>query len=182
VNGLPGGARLRSGRAGRSRRARLDEETIDGSERSRSGWLVSRRGPKGSGQRSQGSRWRRPASLSRPSGRETARGRARSVKAIVKRLATPRRERIEREPARKHRPARAGTAPREGKALKGGTTNASGTKQGRETSGRHGERRASQGARADRERSSNRRGGQATPRTAPVKVWQPSPSYQEQSW
>lgn len=119
VNGLPGGARLRSGRAGRSRRARLDEETIDGSERSRSGWLVSRRGPKGSGQRSQGSRWRRPASLSRPSGGETARGRARSVKAIVKRLATPRRERIEREPARKHRPARAGTAPREGKALKG---------------------------------------------------------------
>lgn len=43
------------------------------------------------------------------------------------------------------RPARAGTASREGKALKGSSRDASGMEQGREASGRHGERRASQG-------------------------------------
>jgi len=67
---------------------------------------------------------------------------------------------VEREPTRKKRPARAGTAPREGKALKGDSRDASGMEQGREASGRHGNRRAPRGARTIRDRSQNRREGQ----------------------
>jgi len=63
-------------------------------------------------------------------------------------------------PQGSRRPARAGTAPREGKALKGDSRGASGMKQGREASGRHGERRVPQGARACRVRGQNRREGQ----------------------
>jgi len=92
-------------------------------------------------------------------GRAVAKGRL-GGESTGKARASPRLAAVEREPARKQRPARAGTAPREGKALKGDSRDASGMEQGREASGRHGNRRAPRGARTVRDRSRNRREGQ----------------------
>jgi hypothetical protein len=144
VNGLPRGAKLRSGRAGR----------LPASP------TCSSRGARGNASSFNGSGNRRPGPcVRRASGRAVAKGRL-GGESPGKARGTSRLAAVEREPTRKHRPARAGTAPREGKALKGDSRDASGMEQGREASGRHGNRRAPRGARTIRDRSQNRREGQ----------------------
>jgi len=151
-NGLPGGAKLRSGRAGvspaspvflgrgrhvRRAKARRGDRTSD--RREPSSWFMS------------------PGSaLGRA---RVATSRREVVKAVVKIPRALRRRMSESEPARKQRPARAGTAPREGKALQGSSRDASGMEQGREASGataNGGVQKASSEPRASR----NRREGQ----------------------
>lgn len=127
-NGLPGGAKLRSGRAGvspaspafmgrgrhvRRAKARRGDRTSESR-----GTVVT----------AHESRVRRRAGAS---GHEPAR----MGKAVAKLPRALRRRMSESEPARKQRPARAGTAPREGKALQGSSRDASGMEQGREASG-----------------------------------------------
>jgi len=127
-NGLPGGARLRSGRAGglpaspvfvgRGRYVRRTQV---------------RRGDRTSEREKPSSRFMSPGS---------AFGRVRRAKSWRENGESDREApagaapaAVEREPARKKRPARAGTAPREGKALEGSSRDASGMKEGREASG-----------------------------------------------
>jgi len=152
-NGLPGGARLRSGRAGglpaspvfvgsgrhvRRAEARRGDRTSDREETvvpAHASRVHLRVGPTG----------QRAGASNGESGREDPAGSAPAV--------------VEREPARKQRPARAGTAPREGKALEGSSRDASGMKEGREASGataNGGVQKASSEPRASR----NRREGQ----------------------
>jgi hypothetical protein len=128
LNGLPGGAKLRSGRAGRL-------PASPGSVGS--GRYVRRtsvrRGDRTSDRRDPPSQLMSPGSAF---GRaRAAKGWRGQVKAVVKVLQALRRRRSESEPARKKRPARAGTAPREGKALEGRSRDASGMEQGREAQG-----------------------------------------------
>jgi len=135
-NGLPGGAKLRSGRAGRSTASPVSV----GSGRHVRHTPVCR-GDRTSDRRDPASRLMSPVSAS---GR-ARRGEelARSVKAAAKTPQALRRRRSENEPARKQRPARAGAAPREGKALEGRSSGASGDRgprkgaeSSREASGR----------------------------------------------
>jgi len=128
LNGLPGGAKLRSGRAGRlpaspvsvglgryvrHTSVRRGDRTSD--RREPASWLMSPVSASG---------WARAAKSWRDQG-----------KAAAKVLQALRRRQSESEPARKQRPARVGTAPREGKALEGRSRDASGMEQGREAQG-----------------------------------------------
>jgi len=124
--GLPGGARLRSGRGGRSPASHGVDETEGRGRR-----VKARTTGPPSGSKEPSSRPLRPAS---PHGRAEAKGR-RGGESDREPSITSRRPRSRREPARKQRPARAGTAPRKVKALKGISRDASGMKQGREASG-----------------------------------------------
>jgi hypothetical protein len=127
-NGLPGGAKLRSGRAGRLRRAQCQWE-VDGT----CGTLRCVEAAGLSDRREPSSRLMSPGSaFGRARGRRAGASR---VKAVVKIPQALRRRQSECEPARKQRPARAGAAPREGKALEGRSRNASGMEQDREASG-----------------------------------------------
>jgi hypothetical protein len=128
LNGLPGGAKLRSGRAGR-----LPASPVS------VGWgryvrhTSVCRGDRTSDRRDPPSQLMSPGStFGWARAAKSWRGK---VKAVVKILQALRRRRSESEPARKKRPARAGAAPREGKALEGRSRNASGMEQGREASG-----------------------------------------------
>lgn len=128
LNGLPGGAKLRSGRAGR-----LPVSPVSvGSGRYVRHTSV-RRGGRTSDRREPSSWLMSPGSAF-----GWARGQragASQVKAAVKLPQALRRRWSECEPARKQRPARAGAAPRDGKALKGSSRDASGMEQDREASG-----------------------------------------------
>jgi len=150
ANGLPRRAKLRSGRAGR----------LPASPAFSSGAGCGRRASARATDRSRRSRGTVvPARASgSPSGKPWQRVGSAGKAPLKLGFAAP--AAVEREPTRKQRPARAGTAPREGKALKGDSRDASGMEQGREASGRHGNRRAPQGVRAIRERSRIRREGQ----------------------
>jgi len=151
-NGLPGGARLRSGRAG----GQPASPVFVGSGR-HVRRAHARRGDRTSDREEPSSRLMRPGSAF---GQVTGqRAGARNGESGREDPAGPALATVEREPARKHRPARAGTAPREGKALEGSSRDASGMKEGREASGAtaNGEvQKASSEPRAGR----NRREGQ----------------------
>jgi len=128
LNGLPGGAKLRSGRAGRQPASpvQVGRDTVRaGRRKAHRGDRASDRGDRrpGScvrGPLSGGPMWQRAGAFGE-SGREVPAGTAPAAVGC--------------EPARKQRPARAGTAPREGKALEGSSRDASGMKEGREASG-----------------------------------------------
>jgi hypothetical protein len=128
-NGLPGGAKLRSGRAGRLPASPVSVgcgRYVRPTSVCR-GDRTSDRGDPPSQLMSPGSAFGRARAA-----KSLARNR---VKAAVKILQALRRRRSESEPASKQRPARAGAAPREGKALEGSSRDASGMEQGREASG-----------------------------------------------
>jgi len=127
-NGLPRGAKLRSGRAGR-----LPASPVSvGCGRCVRPTSVCR-GDRTSDRRKPSSRLMRPGSTF--GWARAATSRRDQAKAAVKILQALRRRQSDNEPARKQRPARAGAAPREGKALKGSSRDASGMEQGREASG-----------------------------------------------
>jgi len=118
-NGLPGGAKLRSGRAG----CNTASPASSGRGRHVRHTPVCR-GDRTSDRRRPSSRSMSPRSASgRACAAKDWRGR---VKAVVKPPRTLRRRWSVNEPARKQRPARAGAAPREGKALEGSSRDASG--------------------------------------------------------
>jgi len=127
-NGLPGGAKLRSGRAGRLPaspvsvgRERYVRHTSGCAEAT--GLATARNVV--------------PAHASRVCLRAGSSGKelARNGKAAVNLLQALRRRRTSANPQGSKWPARAGTAPREGKALEGRSRDASGMKEGREASG-----------------------------------------------
>jgi len=151
-NGLSRGAKLRSGRAGRRIRWARPFREVGAEKRARQRVTLSVLATPGN---------RRPGLPVRPAltgepRREVgapAKGAAKSsVRAAPLGWSSA-------NPQGSRRPARAGTAPREGKALKGDSRDASGMKQGREASGRHGNGGFAR-IRACRVRSQNRREGQ----------------------
>jgi len=173
-NGLPGGAKLRSGRAGRSRRAQRRQEADGTCDSLR---CVEATGLATAGNLRPGSCVPRPPQ----GGRVRQRAGAVQVKAAVKILQALRRRRSDNEPARKQRPARAGAAPREGKALEGRSRDASGhllsgeSPGGDETARRRGPRRPAGSKDLERAASQLKPSrGARTPRTAPTGVWRPS--------
>jgi len=173
-NGLPGGAKLRSGRAGRSRRAQRRQEA--------DGTCDSLRCVEATGLATAGNL--RPGSCvpgPPQGGHVRQRAGAVQVKAVVKILQALRRRRSESEPARKQRPARAGAAPREGKALEGRSRDASGhllsgeSPGGDETARRRGPRRPAGSKDLERAASLLKPSrGARTPRTAPTGIWRSS--------
>jgi len=152
-NGLPGGAKLRSGRAGRlpaspvsvgsGRYVRHTSGCVEATGLAPRGTVVPGScvpGPPSGGRERQRA-WRERGKRSRISRRHCA-GDSRRA-----------------NPQGSKWPARAGTAPREGKALEGSSRDASGMKEGREASGataNGGVQKASSEPRASR----NRREGQ----------------------
>jgi len=165
--GLPGGARLRSGRGGRSPASHGVNETEGRGRR-----VKARTTGPPSGSKEPSSRPLRPAS---PHGRAEAKGR-RGGESDRELSGTSRRPQPKCEPARKQRPARAGTAPRKVKALKGSSRDASGMKQGREASGAS-RRAAGSGQELERAvRQPDPSRGARTLRTVPVRERHPSPS------
>jgi len=167
ANGLPGGAKLRSGRVGcRVRRARpIRDETPSGTRK-------------------------------RPARRLATPGNRRPGLPVLRALRGELRREVGAigETGREHlgpaaplggrtRTRKEARGPRErvrllgkGKLCRETPRGASGTKQGREASGRHGERRAPAGARDSPRAQPEPSRGARTPRTAPVGAWRPPPS------
>jgi len=150
-NGLSRRAKLRSGRAGRRvRRARpIRDETSQTTAATR-----HVRRPSDSGEPS--SRPCSPASLRASCGERSAqRGKEPRTPRTV-----PRRWAVDANPQGRKGPRERVRLLGKGKLCRATPEGASGMEQGREASGRHGERRAPRGGRACRERGRNRREGQ----------------------
>jgi hypothetical protein len=167
ANGLPGGAKLRSGRDGRvNRRVTTREGSVERTASQQRRVVRSY---------DRGKAPSRPGSRPGPPGPRTASGPA----GCGKRPEAPEcvaSAVVDHEPARKQRPARAGTAPREGKALEGGSKE------------RERNERRPRSVGASRRTGGPRKGpcvprtqpepsrGARTLRTAPAEVWRPPSS------
>jgi hypothetical protein len=153
ANGLPGGAKLRSGRDGRLPASHGTRGNRSDGRRASCTSLVR-------SQRSQGTTVTAPQSLVQASGLTGGQRAGAMGKAVAKLPSVSRRRWSTTNPQGSSGPRERVRLLGKGKLWRAAPRNASGMKEGREASGRHGEPADLARVRACRERSQNRREGQ----------------------